>query len=382
MIYLDHAATTPLDPRALEAMLPYLRGEFGNASSLYHLGRRARRAVEDARERIAAWIGARPREIVFTSGGSEADTYAVLGLARARHERGRHVLTTPIEHHAVLHAVQRLAAEGFDVEYLSVDAAGRVEAAAVAEALRDDTVLVSVMHANNEIGTIQPIAEIGAACARKGVPFHCDAVQTIGSERLDVRAAGIGLLAASGHKFHGPKGVGFACVRTGLRPQPLILGGTQEHNRRAGTENVPGIVGMAEALAIVEERFEIDRAHELRLRERLLDGLLAIPGATLAGPRQGRLVNNVNVCFAGVSAENLLILLDGQGIAASSGSACTSGATDPSHVLLALGMSRDLAHGSLRLTVGRGNTEAEIDEVLAALPPAVERLRSLAPAAA
>jgi cysteine desulfurase len=380
MIYLDHAATTPLAPEVLEAMLPYLRDDYGNPSSMYHLGRLARKAVEDARERVAAWIGARPGEIVFTSGGTESDNYALLGGAQARRERGRHLLTTPTEHHAVLHAAERLAREGYEVGWLPVDAEGRVDPAAVAERLRPDTILVSVLAANNEIGTLQPLAALGAVCAEHGVPFHTDAVQALAFERLDVRAQHLALLAGSAHKLNGPKGVGFAYVRTGTRPAPLLVGGAQERNRRAGTENVAGIVGLGAALALLEATFDAHRAACERLRDRLLAGLLAIPGTHLNGPASDRLANHISVCFEHISAESLLILLDGQEIAASSGSACASGATDPSHVLLAIGRPPELAHGALRLTVGRGNTEAEIDTALAAITAGVARLRELAPA--
>lgn len=379
MIYLDHAATTPLRPEVLEAMLPYLQTEFGNASSLYHLGRRARKAVEDARETVAEVVGARPAEIVFTSGGSESDTTALLGVAAARRDRGRHILTTPLEHHAVLHTAERLGREGFEIEFLPIDGEGRVAPAAVAERLGDETVLVSVMHANNEIGVIQPIAAIAELCRERGVPLHCDAVQTVGQLGVDVKDLGVAVLSASGHKFYGPKGVGFTYLRTGTRPWPLVLGGSQERNRRAGTENVAGIVGLATALRLQQEGLAEYQEHCRRLRDQLIAGLLALPGSRLNGPREERLPNNVNVSFERISGESLLILLDGQDIAVSTGSACSSGATDPSHVLLALGGERDLAFGSLRLTVGRGNTPAQIDEVLDAVASGVERLRALAP---
>ncbi len=382
MIYLDNAATTPLDPRVLEAMLPWLGEQWGNPSSLHAAGRRARAAVEDVRERVAAFIGARPGEIVFTSGGSESDSLCLLGTAAARAGRGRHVLTTPIEHHAVLHCAERLAHDGFEIEYLPVDSEGFVSPGELALRLRADTLLVSVMAANNEVGTIQPMADIGAVCAARGVPLHVDAVQSLGELPMDVRAAHISLLAGSAHKFHGPKGVGFAYVRTGLRPTPQILGGSQERGRRAGTENVAGIVGLGAAVALLETERDQRAAHCRRLRERLTDGLLAIDGCWLNGPRgDRRLANNVNVSFDLVSGENLLVLLDGEGICVSTGSACSSGATDPSHVLLALGGPVDRAHGSLRLTLGRDNTEAEIDTVIAALGRAVDQLRALAPKA-
>lgn len=380
MIYLDHAATTPLDPRVLEAMLPYLTDQGGNASSLHYAGRRARKAVEDAREEVADWVGARPGEIVFTSGGSESDTSAILGLAYARRDRGRHLLTTPIEHHAVLHSCERLAREGFEVEYLSVDPDGFVAAEEVAERLRDETILVSVMHANNEVGTIQPIAEIGRVCAAQGTPLHTDAVQTLGQVRLDVAELGVSLLAASAHKIHGPQGVGFSYVRTGVRPWPWVLGGSQERNRRAGTENVAGIVGLAAAVRLLRAEFDSYTEHCRRLRDRLIEGVLALPGTRLNGPRERRLPNNVNVSFERVSGESLLIMLDGLDIAVSTGSACSSGATDPSHVLLALHHDPDRAYGSLRLTVGRGNRDDDIDQVLGLLPECLDRLRSLSAA--
>ncbi len=378
-IYLDHAATTPLDPRVREAMLPWLGGQWGNPSSLHAWGRAARAAVDGVRERVAAWLGARPAEIVFTSGGSEADSLALLGTAAARASRGRHLLTTPIEHHAVLTAAERLAEDGFEVEYLAVDGDGRVDPAELAARLRPETILVSVQAANNEIGTLQPIAELGAVCAAARVPLHVDAVQSLVEWRHDVRAEGISLLAGSAHKLYGPQGVGFLYVRTGLRPRPQILGGPQERGRRAGTENVAGIVGLGAAIQLLEAEIEARRAHCLTLRERLLAGLLALPGSHLNGPREGRLANNVNVSFDHVNGEGLLISLDQQGIAASTGSACSSGSTDPSHVLLALGGDRDIAHGSLRLTLGQSNTEAHVDRAVAAVAEALEQLRGLDP---
>lgn len=380
MIYLDHAATSPLRPEVLEAMLPHLRDGWGNASSLHASGRAARKAMEDAREQVADWIGARPGEIVFTSGGSESDSSLIAGLAFARRERGRHLLTTPLEHPAVLRTVEFLAGQGFAVELLPVDAEGRVDPDEVAARLRDETILVSVMHANNEIGTVQPIAAIAGRCAEQRVPLHSDGVQTLGGERIEVDRLGVAMMSFSAHKIGGPKGVGFSYVRTGVRPKPWILGGSQERRRRAGTENVPGIVGLAAAIESIARDWEADQARMRRLRGRLLDGLLRIRGAHLNGPRERRLANNVNLSFEQVSGESLLIMLDQRGICASSGSACSSGATDPSHVLLAIGQSRDLAYGSLRLTLGRETTEAEIDAVMELLPGCVERLRELAPA--
>ncbi len=380
MIYLDHAATSPLRPEVLEAMLPHLRDGWGNASSLHASGRAARKAMEDAREQVADWIGARPGEIVFTSGGSESDSSLIAGLAFARRERGRHLLTTPIEHPAVLRTVEFLAGQGFEVELLPGDAVGRIDPDEVAARLRDETILVSVMHANNEIGTVQPIAAIAGRCGERRVPLHSDGVQTLGGEGIEVDRLGVAMMSFSAHKIGGPKGVGFSYVRTGVRPKPWILGGSQERRRRAGTENVPGIVGLAAAIESIARDWEADQARMRRLRDRLLDGLLCISGAHLNGPREGRLANNVNLSFARVSGESLLIMLDQRGICASSGSACSSGATDPSHVLLAIGQCRDLAYGSLRLTLGRETTDAEIDAVLDLLPGCVERLRELAPA--
>lgn len=381
MIYLDHAATTPLDPRVLDEMLPYLRDDFGNPSSLYHLGRRARKAVEDARESIAASLGATPAEIVFTSGGSESDSYAISGLAAAAGDK-RHLLFSPIEHPAVLRAVERLAGDGSETEPLPVDRDGRVAPEAVVERLRDDTALVAVMAANNEIGTIQPIAEIGAICRARRVPLHCDAVQALGQMPLDVGELNVATLAGTAHKIYGPKGVGFCYVRRGVRPRPLIWGGSQERSRRAGTENVAGIVGLAAALRYRDAERDEYVAHCTGLRDRLIDALTAIDGAVLNGPREGRLANNVNVSFERISGESLMILLDGESIAVSTGSACSSGATDPSHVLLAISEDRDLAFGSLRLTVGRGTTAEEVATTSEAVRDGVARLRAYLPVSA
>ena len=382
MIYLDHAATTPLAPTVLQAMMPWLAGDYGNASSLYYAGRAARKAVEDAREEIAAILGAKPREIVFTSGGSESDTAAICGVAEARRDKGRHVLASSIEHPAVLRSLARLRADGFETELIPVEADGLVAPEAVAERLRDDTLLVCVMHANNEIGTIQRVEDISVVCDQRGVPLHCDAVQSLGLLPVDVGELGVSMLAGSGHKLYGPQGVGLWYVRSGLRPRPLILGGSQERSRRAGTENVAGIVGLAAAMARLQQDRSA-RVERLRtLRERLIDGLLAIDGVRLNGAREPRLANNVNVSFDRLSGESLMIVLDGQDIAVSTGSACSSGATEPSHVLLALDSDRDRAHGSLRLTLGEQNTAEEIETVLEAIADAVPRLRQLAPSGA
>ncbi len=361
-------------------MLPWLTTGYGNASSLYHLGRAARKAVEDAREEIAACLGAKPRELVFTSGGSESDTTAICGLAYARRERGRHLLASAIEHPAVLQSLARLQREGFETELVPVDGDGRVAPEAVAERLRDDTLLVCVMHANNELGTVQPIADIAAVCAQRGVPLHCDAVQTVGWLPVQVEALQVAMLAAAGHKLHGPKGSGLLYLRTGLRPWPWILGGGQERNRRAGTENVAGIVGLAAAWRRAQEGREQRAARVAALAARLREGLLAISGTRLNGPAVGGLPGHVNVSFERLSGESLMIVLDSQDIAVSTGSACSSGATEPSHVLLALDGDRNRAHGSLRLSLGEQTTSEEIETVIAAIEDAVLRLRQLAPA--
>jgi cysteine desulfurase len=375
MIYLDHAATTPVDDAVLEAMRPYFQTAYGNPSSLYRLGRQARQALDEARERAAEFLGCRPAEIIFTSGGSESDNLAVKGAAYARRQHGRHLVTSAIEHHAVLRAVEQLEEEGFEVTYLPVDEFGRVAPEALAEALREDTLLVSIMHANNEIGTLQPIAECAARARARGIPFHTDAVQTAGLRPLRVDNLGVDLLSLSAHKIYGPKGVGLLYVRSGTRLRPQIVGGGHERQRRAGTENVAGIVGLAAALDLCARHGAEWAAHTEALRGRLERGLrAACPQARLNGHPTERLPHLLNLCWPGVEGEDLLLLLDSRGIAASSGSACTSGALDPSHVLLALGRSRELARGSLRFSLGRGNTDAEIDTVLEELPPLVRRL--------
>jgi len=379
MIYLDHAATTPLAPEVLDAMMPWLTEGFGNPSSLYHLGRAARKAVEDSREEIAAFLGAKPRELIFTSGGSESDTAAICGLSYARRDRGRHVLASAIEHPAVLKSLARLQQDGFETELLPVDGDGFLTPDTLAERLRDDTTLVCVMHANNELGTIQPIPELAAVCRSRGVPLHCDAVQSVPWLPVEVDALMVDTLAASGHKLHGPKGVGLLYLRSGVRPWPWILGGSQERSRRAGTENVAGIVGLAAAWRRRQQDLD-GRAERVRgLAQRLRDGLLAIPGTRLNGPADGGLPGHLNISFERLSGESLMIVLDSQEIAVSTGSACSSGATEPSHVLLALDGDRDRAHGSLRLTLGERTTADEIETVIEAIGEAVERLRQLSP---
>ncbi|MER3500142.1 MAG: cysteine desulfurase NifS [Candidatus Fervidibacterota bacterium] len=379
-IYLDYAATTPLDPRVLEAMLPYLTELFGNPNSIHSLGREARKAVDEAREKIAEVLCCHPAELVFTSGGTESDNLALRGVAEAYRHRGNHIVTTAIEHHAVLHTCKALQERGFTVTYLPVDEFGLVTPEQVAEAVTDRTILVSVMHANNEIGTIEPIAEIVTAVKEKrpDILVHTDAVQTVGHIPVDVQALGVDLLSFSAHKFYGPKGVGGLFVRKGVRLLPQLTGGGQERNRRSGTENVAGIVGMAKALelAVAEMPMELPRLQALR--DELIEGVLShIPDSRLNGHPRKRLPHNANFSFRGVEGETLLLQLDMHGIAASSGSACTSGSLEPSHVLLALGLSHEWALGSLRLTLGRFTTREHIQRVLAVLPPIVEKLRAL-----
>ncbi len=379
-IYLDHAATTPVHPRVREAMLPYLQDRFGNPSSIHSFGREAAQAVEQGRQSIAALLGAQPEEIFFTSGGSEADTMALFGAFYARQQKGSHIVTTTIEHHAVLHACQALEKRGAQVTYLPVDSYGQVTAEQVAQALRDDTILVSVMHANNEIGTIEPVAEIGRLCREKGIIFHTDAVQTVGHIPLDMRAMNADLLALSGHKFYGPKGVGALYKRKGVRIVPLIYGGGHERGLRSGTENVPGIAGIGEAARLALEEMPAEAPRQAALRDRLLDGLQQrIPEIIRTGHPSERLPNNASLCIRYVEGESMLLHLDFAGIAASSGSACTSGSLEASHVLLAIGLDHDVAHGSLRLTLGRDNTDEDIAFVLDTLPPIVEKLRAMSP---
>jgi cysteine desulfurase len=379
-IYLDYAATTPLDPRVLEAMMPYLTEKFGNPNSIHAFGREARKAVDEAREKIAALLNCRPSELVFTSGGTESDNLALRGVAAAYRQKGNHIVTTAIEHHAVLHTCRALQDEGFEVTYLPVDEHGLVAPEQVAEAVTDRTILVSIMHANNEIGTIEPLADIVRAVKEKrpDVLVHTDAVQTVGHIPVDVEALGVDLLSFAAHKFYGPKGVGGLFVRRGVKLVPQLTGGGQERNRRSGTENVTGIVGMAKALeiAVAEMPTEIPRLQTLR--DELINGVLAqIPDSRLNGHPTQRLPHNANFSFFGVEGEALLLQLDLHGIAASSGSACTSGSLEPSHVLLALGLSHEWALGSLRLTLGRFTTRQHLERVLAVLPSIVEKLRAL-----
>ena len=377
-IYLDHAATTPVSKTVLEAMLPFFSECAGNASAVYGTGREARKAVEKARRQTAAAIGAEPREILFTGCGSESDNLALKGTVFALRSRGRHIITTAIEHPAVLNTCAWLAEQGFEVTYISPDPEGRIDPDKVLRAVREDTVLISVMAANNEIGTIEPVAEIGAAARERGIVFHTDAVQAVGAVPVDVNAWNADLLSLSAHKFNGPKGAGALYVRRGTRIDPLIHGGEQERGLRAGTENVPGIVGLGQAIEEATLNLEENAAKTRALRDRLTEGILtAVPGSKLNGPREGRLPNNCSVSFSRIDGEALLLRLDLAGIAGSGGSACTSGSRETSHVLKAIGLPEELAKGSLRLTVGPENTEEEIDETVRAVREIVEDLRSM-----
>ncbi len=377
-IYLDNAATTAVAPAVLEAMLPYFTQVYGNPSSIHATGREAHKAVDAARRQVAAAISAQPSEIYFTAGGSESDNWAIKGAAFARKDRGNHIITTAIEHHAVLHTCQWLEKQGFDVTYLPVDEYGMVSPANVEAAITDKTILISVMMANNEIGTIQPIAEIGAIARRRGVLFHTDAVQAMGAIPVDVQALQVDMLSMSAHKFHGPKGVGALYVRKGVKLDVFMAGGAQERGQRAGTENLAGIVGMGKAIELAVAGMADSAARITVLRDKLIKGILErIPDVKLNGHPDLRLPNNVNVSVRYIEGEALLLRLDLAGIAASSGSACTSGSLDPSHVLLAIGLPHEIAHGSLRLTLGTDTTEADIDAVLDTLPGIVKDLRAM-----
>ncbi len=379
-IYLDNAATTKMSKTATNAMLPYMDGVYGNPSSLHSMGQRANEALINARERIAKLLGCEAREITFTSGGSEADNQAILSAARLGESKGKkHIISTAFEHHAVLHTLNRLEKEGFDVTLLDVHENGLVGAEQVREAIREDTCLVTIMYANNEIGTVQPIKEIGAVCREKGVIFHTDAVQAAGHLHIDVKEQNIDMLSLSAHKFHGPKGIGALYARKGIRLTNLIEGGAQERGKRAGTENIPAIMGMAAALEESCSRIDENAETLTALRDKLIAGLSEIPHSILNGDAKKRLPGNVNFCFEGIEGESLLLLLDDKGICASSGSACTSGSLDPSHVLLAIGRVHDIAHGSLRLSLSDENTEEEIEYTISAVKEVVEYLRSLSP---
>ena len=379
-VYADNAATTPVHAKAAEAMLACLQEEYGNPSSLHTVGQRAKELLDRARADMAACLGAEAREIYFTGGGSEADNQALLTGAMLGAKKGKkHLITTAFEHHAVLHAMKRLEKLGFTVTYLDVHEDGVVRPEDVAAALTEDTALVSVMLVNNEIGTLQPVAEIAKLCHKKGVLVHTDAVQAVGHIPVDVKALDVDMLSLSGHKFHAPKGVGALYCRKGIRPEILIEGGAQEFGRRGGTENLPGIVAMAAALKEATENLDREMDQVTALREKLIAGLETIPHSRLNGNRTLRCPGTVNFCFEGIEGESLLLLLDAKGVAASSGSACTSGSLDPSHVLLALGLPHEIAHGSLRLSLTADNTEAEVDHILAVVPEVVSYLRSISP---
>lgn len=379
-IYADNAATTQMSKTAIDAMMPYMETVFGNPSSLYTIGQEAAEALAKARETMAKYLGCTAREIFFTSGGSEGDNQAIISAARigAKKEK-RHIISTAFEHHAVLHTLKKLEKEGYEITLLDVHENGLVTAAQVKEAIRPDTCLVTIMYANNEIGTVQPIAEIGAVCREAGVLFHTDAVQAAGHLPIDVVKENIDMLSLSAHKFHGPKGVGALYARKGILLTNLIEGGAQERGKRGGTENVPAIMGMAAAFEEACENMEENSRKSMILRERLIEGLSKIPHSILNGDRDKRLPSNVNFCFEGIEGESLLLLLDMRGISASSGSACTSGSLDPSHVLLAIGRIHDIAHGSLRLTLCEKNTEEEVDYIINAVEEVVAYLRKLSP---
>lgn len=379
-IYVDNAATTKTSRTAIEAMLPYMDKIYGNPSSLHSVGQAAADALRKAREEAAEVLGCEPNEITFTSGGSEADNQALVSAAAIGARKGKkHIISTAFEHHAILHTLKKLEKEGFEVTLLDVHENGMVSAQQVADAIRDDTCLVSVMYANNEIGSIQPIAEIGAVCKEKGVIFHTDAVQAVGHVHINVKEENIDMLSLSAHKFHGPKGVGLLYARKGVRLTNIIEGGAQERGKRAGTENIPGIVGMVAALKEANANIDANAEKVSALRDRLIEGLEKIPHSALNGDRTKRLPGNVSFCFEGIDGESLLLLLDAKGICASSGSACTSGSLDPSHVLLAIGRPHEVAHGSLRLTLSEENTQEEVDYIIEETTKVVKYLRDLSP---
>ncbi len=379
-IYMDNAATTPVRREVLDAMLPYFTEKFGNPSSIYGISGETKKAIADAREIIAGTIGTAPENIYFTAGGSESDNWAVKATAEAYAEKGKHIITTKIEHHALLHTCEYLEKRGYEVTYLDVDENGLVDVEALERAIRPDTILISVMFANNEIGTIEPVAEIGRVAKEHGVLFHTDAVQAYTQVPIDVDAMNIDMLSVSGHKINGPKGIGFLYIRRGVKIRSFVHGGAQERHRRAGTENVPGIVGMARAAQLAVAEMEERTARETAVRDHLIERIeREIPYARLNGDRVKRLPNNVNFSFQFIEGESMLIMLDGKGVCASSGSACTSGSLDPSHVLLAIGLPHEIAHGSLRLTISGETTMEDADFVVDHLKEIVERLRSMSP---
>jgi len=380
IIYFDHAATTPVKPEVLEEMMPYFTNKFGNASTIYSIGRESKKAIEEAREKVAKALGAMPREIFFTGSGSEADNWAIKGVAYSNRSKGNHIITTAIEHHAVLHTCQYLESDGFEVTYLPVDENGLVSPEQVRKAIKPNTILITIMFANNEIGTIQPIAEIGKIAKEHNIYFHTDAVQAVGNIPINVNELNVDLLSLSAHKFYGPKGVGALYVRKGVKITNFLHGGAQERGRRASTENVPGIVGLGKAIELATNNIEQYNKKFIELRDRTIEEITKkIPFVKLNGDRYKRLPGNVNFSFQFIEGESLLLMLDMKGIAASSGSACTSGSLDPSHVLLAIGLDHETAHGSLRITFGEENTHEDVDYLMEVLPMIVERLREMSP---
>ncbi len=380
IIYMDNAATTPVRPEVLEAMLPYFTEKFGNPSSIYSISAATKKAVTDARELLAGTIHTTAENIYFTAGGSESDNWALKAAAEAYEQKGKHIITTKIEHHAILHTCEYLEQKGFEVTYLDVDENGLVDLETLENAIRPDTILISIMFANNEIGTIEPVAEIGRIAHEHGVLFHTDAVQAYTQVPIDVEAMNIDMLSASAHKIHGPKGIGFLYIRRGVKIRSFVHGGAQERRRRAGTENVPGIIGFAKAAEVATKNMEEITGKERKVRDYLIARIeKEIPYARLNGDREKRLPNNVNFCFRFIEGESMLIMLDGKGICASSGSACTSGSLDPSHVLLAIGLPHEIAHGSLRLSISDETTTEEADFVVDELKKIIERLRSMSP---
>ena len=376
-VYLDHGATTPMREEVLEAMLPFLKDKFGNPSSLHSFGRESRKYIDDAREKVATAIGAHPEEIIFTSGGTEADNIAIQGTAKRLKNKGNHIITTQIEHHAVLDTCEAMEEKGFEVTYLPVDEYAMVNPEDLKEAIKDDTILVTIMHANNEVGTIQPIKELVKIAKEKNVTFHTDAVQTVGNYPVNVRDLGVDMLSLSGHKFNGPKGIGALYIKKGSKVKKIMHGGAQERKIRPGTEHLPGIVGLGEAIELATGEVDKKVKETTYLRDKLMNGLTRIEYTRLNGHSTERLPGNVNVSIEYVEGESLLLNLDMKGVAASSGSACTSGSLEPSHVLKAMGLDHQSAHGSLRFTIGRGNAEEDIDYVLDVIPEIVERLRSM-----
>jgi len=382
-VYMDYSATTFVKPEVLEEMLPFFTEKFGNPSSFYEISRVTARAIDEARGKIAKGLNCESNELYITAGGSESDNWAIKGIASAYKNKGNHIITTKIEHHAVLHTCEYLEKEGYKVTYLDVDSEGFINIEDLKNAITNETILVSIMFINNEIGTIQPIKEIGEICKERGVLFHTDAVQAVGHVPIDVKALNIDLLSMAGHKIYGPKGIGALYIRKGVKIHNLIHGGGQERARRAGTENIAGIVGLGKAMEIATSNIEEHASKLITLRDRLIEGLLKVPHSRLNGPKgdnfDNRSPGNVNICFDFIEGESILLSLDFEGVCASSGSACTSGSLDPSHVLLAIGLPHEIAHGSLRLSLGDGSTEEEVEYVLKVVPPIIERLRNMSP---